>query len=85
MRQSISPRRFAAQQNGYAVLPYIHCNDNRANDSMNHSLPNDTFGNENNRLLRLFSLFDHHYAEIRREEEHHGSKHSTKPRKNKKE
>jgi hypothetical protein len=44
-------RRFAAQQNSYAVLPYIHCNEHRPNDSWNHSVPNLSFGSEINRNL----------------------------------
>jgi hypothetical protein len=28
--KSFSPRRFAAQQNSTAVLPYTHCNEHRA-------------------------------------------------------
>jgi len=32
-------------------LPYIHCNEHRANDSKNHSLPNLLFGSEINRIL----------------------------------
>ena len=42
---------FAAQQNSTAVLSYIHCNEHRANDSMNHSLPNLLFGSEINRIV----------------------------------
>jgi len=45
--KSFSPRRFAAQQNSGAVLPSIHCNKRRANDSKNHSLPDLSFGSEN--------------------------------------
>ncbi len=66
MPQSISPSRFAAQQNSAAVLPYTHCNEYRANDSENHLLPNVSCGSENNRKLRLFSLFDNHYGKGRR-------------------
>jgi hypothetical protein len=49
--KSFSPRRFAVQQNSLAVLPYIHCNEHRANDLENHSLPNLSFGSEINRIL----------------------------------
>jgi len=49
--KSFSPRRVAAQQNSTAVLLYIHCNEHRANDSENHSLPNVSFGSEINRIL----------------------------------
>jgi hypothetical protein len=44
--QSFSLRRFAAQQNSTAVLPYHPCNEYRANDSLHHSLPNNKFGSE---------------------------------------
>jgi len=52
--QSVSPHRVAVQQNSIAVLPYIHCNDHRANDFSNHSLPNMSFGSENNRIIDCF-------------------------------
>jgi hypothetical protein len=54
MPQSISPRRFSAQQNSKAVLPNIHCNEHCANDSMNHLPPNVSFGGENNRSVDCF-------------------------------
>ena len=50
-QKSFSPRRFTAQQNSQTVLPYNHCNERRANDSKNHSLPNLPFGSEINRII----------------------------------
>jgi len=35
-------------------LPYIHCNEHRAKDSLNHSLPTLSFGSEINRIFDRF-------------------------------
>ena len=46
----------AAQQKSSALLTHLHCNEHRANDSLNHSLPNLTFGSE---IDRSFDRFRH--------------------------
>jgi hypothetical protein len=41
----------AAQQKSRALLRHLHCREHRANDSMNHSPPNLSFGSEIDRIL----------------------------------
>ena len=52
--KSVPPSRFAAQHSRDTAVPDKQCNEHRANDFSDHSLPNLSFGSEIDRNLDRF-------------------------------